>query len=154
ESMPAKSVSREGTFAHDVADAAALRSVLRSYCESVGAELREAGRRGRTVTLKLRYASFRTLTRAHTLAEPTDLDAVIYQTALKLFRRAWDRRQKVRLLGVAASALGATAGQPSLFDAERQARLEKLARAADQVRGCHGTDAVRTAKSLLRKTHS
>ena len=149
-----KSISHERTFHHDIDDPIRLEATLAYLAELVGERLRAAGLYARTVTLKLRYASFRTLTRAHTLAEPTDLDAVIYQTALKLFRRAWDRRQKVRLLGVAAGALGATAGQPSLFDAERQARLEKLARAADQVRGCHGTDAVRTAKSLLRKTHS
>jgi DNA polymerase-4 len=147
-----KSISHERTFDHDVDDPSRLEATLAYLAELVGERLRAAGLYARTVTLKLRYASFRTLTRAHTLPEPTDLDAVIYQTALKLFRRAWDRRQKVRLLGVAAGALGAAAAQPSLFDAERQARLEKLARAADQVRGRHGTDAVRTAKSLLRKS--
>jgi len=147
-----KSISHERTFDQDVDDPTRLEATLAYLAELVGERLRAAGLYARTVTLKLRYASFRTLTRAHTLPEPTDLDAVIYQTAIKLFRRAWDRRQKVRLLGVAAGALGAAAGQASLFDAERQARLEKLARAADQVRSRHGADAVRTAKSLLRKS--
>jgi DNA polymerase-4 len=147
-----KSVSHERTFDHDVADPTRLEATLAYLAELVGERLRAAGLYACTVTLKLRYASFRTLTRAHTLPESTDLDAVIYQTAIKLFRRAWDRRQKVRLLGVAAGRLGAAAGQLSLFDAEHQARLEKLARAADQVRDRHGADAVRTAKSLLRKS--
>jgi len=147
-----RSISHERTFDHDVSDETRLEATLAYLAELVGERLRAAGLYARTITLKLRYASFRTLTQARTLPEPTDLDAVIYQTALKLFRRAWDRRQKVRLLGVAAGALGAAAGQPSLFDAERQARLEKLARAADQVRDRHGADAVRTAKSLLRKS--
>jgi DNA polymerase-4 len=105
------------------------------------------------VTLKLRTADFTTLTRAQTLKEATDLDSVLYETAVSLFRRTWKRRRKIRLLGVAASQLGPAPAQPSLFDAERQARLEKLARAADRVRTRHGVDAVRSAKSMLRKTN-
>jgi DNA polymerase-4 len=147
-----KSISHERTFPEDVSDETALEGTLAYLSQLVGQRLREGGFHARTVTLKLRSADFTTLTRAHTLAEPTDLDSVLYQTALSLFRRTWKRRRKIRLLGVAASQLGPAPAQPSLFDAERQARLEKLARAADQVRSRHGADAVRSAKSLLRKT--
>jgi DNA polymerase-4 len=147
-----KSISHERTFDEDIGDETQLEATLSHLAGLVGQRLREGQFYARTVTLKLRYASFETLTRARTLPAPTDLDSVLYKAAVKLFRRTWDRRQKVRLLGVAASGLGARAAQPSLFDAEEEASLEKLARAADQVRNRHGTDAVRTAKSLLRKS--
>ncbi|MBI2956312.1 MAG: DNA polymerase IV [Acidobacteria bacterium] len=147
-----KSISHERTFAADVADADELEATLAWLAQLVGQRLREARLHARTVTLKLRYSSFRTLTRAETLAAPTDLDAVIFQTAVKLFRRAWNRRQKVRLLGIAAGALGPAPAQLSLLDADGQARAECLAEAADKVRQRHGAEAVRTARSLLRKS--
>jgi len=147
-----KSIGHERTFPEDVNDETALEGTLAYLAQLVGQRLREAGVHARTITLKLRDADFKTLTRAQTLPEPTDLDSVLYETAVALFRRAWKRGQKLRLLGIAASQLGAAPAQPSLFDAERQARLEKLAHAADQVRNRHGADALRSAKSLLRKT--
>ncbi len=145
-----KSISHERTFDHDIGDSTRLEATLRYLAELVGERLRAAGLYARTVTLKLRYASFQTLTRARTLGEPTDLDSALYEEAVELFHRAWDRKQKVRLLGVAAGSLE-VALQPSLFDAGRQARQEKLARSADRVRARHGPDSLRTAKSLLRK---
>jgi DNA polymerase-4 len=147
-----KSISHERTYAADVGDETELEATLAHLSQLVGQRLRAAGLHARTVTLKLRTADFRTLTRAQTLREPTDLDSVLFQAAVALFRRTWNRKQKVRLLGVAAGSLGPAPAQFSLFDAERQERLEKLARAADRVRDRHGADALRTAKSLLRKT--
>ena len=146
-----KSISHERTFPEDLADPDALEAVLSHLAQLVGQRLREAALHARTVTLKLRTADFRTLTRAETLEEPTDLDSALYETARTLFHRAWDRRKKVRLLGIAAGSLSAAAPQATLFDAGEKGRLEKLARAADQVRHRHGADALRSAKSLLRK---
>ena len=146
-----KSISHERTFPEDLADANALEATLSHLAQLVGQRLREAALHARTATLKLRTADFRTLTRALTLEEPTDLDSVLYETARALFHRAWDRKKKVRLLGIAAGLLAAAAPQATLFDAEEKARQEKLARAADQVRHRHGATALRSAKSLLRK---
>ncbi len=147
-----KSISHERTFSEDTGDPAALEATLSHLAELVGKRLREGGFHARTVTLKLRTAEFRTLTRAKTLTEPTDLDGVLYRTAAELFRRAWDRKKKVRLLGIAAGSLVEGPGQASLFDAEQRERLERLARAADRVRDRYGAEAVQSAKSLGRKT--
>ena len=147
-----KSISHERTFGEDIGDETALDATLSYLAQLVGQRVREQALHARTITLKLRYASFRTLTRALTLKEATDLDAVIYDAAVRLFRRAWDRKQKVRLLGIAAGALSPAPGQLSLLDAEQRARQGKLARAADQLRERYGSDAVRSAKSLLRKS--
>jgi DNA polymerase-4 len=146
-----KSISHERTFMHDVGQADELEATLSYLAQLVGQRLRENNFHARTVTLKLRYASFETLTRAHTLPEATDLDAALFETARKLFRRAWDRRQKVRLLGIAAGSLGPAPAQLSLLNADTQERKEKLARAADEIRQRLGPDAVQTARTLLRK---
>ncbi|MFQ5664782.1 MAG: DNA polymerase IV, partial [Terriglobia bacterium] len=147
-----KSISHERTFAEDVGDPNELEATLSHLAQLVGQRLREAGLHARTITLKLRYASFRTLTRAQTLPEATDFDSVIYETAAGLFRRTWNRKQKLRLLGVAASGLGPAPAQLSLLDAGQRDRLEKLSRAADRVRDRYGAEALRSAKSLLRKS--
>ena len=146
-----KSISHERTFMHDVGDPDELEATLSYLAQLVGQRLRENHFHARTVTLKLRYSSFETLTRAHTLPEATDLDAALFQTARELFRRAWDRKQKVRLLGIAAGSLGPAPAQLSLLDAAQQERKEKLARATDELRQRMGPDAVQTARTLLRK---
>ncbi|HSC77081.1 MAG TPA: DNA polymerase IV [Candidatus Acidoferrales bacterium] len=146
-----KSISHERTFLHDVGDPEELEATLAYLAQLVGQRLRAAKLHARTVTLKLRYASFETITRAHTLPAATDLDDALFQTARELFRRAWDRKQKVRLLGIAAGSLGEAPAQLGLLDAAMQERAEKLARAADELRERLGPDAVQTARTLLRK---
>jgi DNA polymerase-4 len=66
----AKSVSREGTFAADVADPQHLRAVLRGFSESVASTLRRDGRRARTISLKLRLDDFTTISRSLTPGAP------------------------------------------------------------------------------------
>lgn len=147
-----KSISNERTFPDDTAELAELDATLSYLTQLVGKRLREQGFYTRTITLKLRYANFQTLTRALTLEEPTNLDAVIYETAYALFNRHWQRPRPVRLLGIALSTLTPVPEQLSLLDAARRERLERLARATDAVRNRFGFTAVQTAKSLLRKT--
>ncbi|MFQ5696023.1 MAG: DNA polymerase IV, partial [Terriglobia bacterium] len=99
-----KSISHERTFDHDIGDEAELEATLAHLAQLVGQRLRAAGLHARTVSLKLRYDNFDTLTRAQTLPKAADLDSVLYETARRLFRRAWKRRRKVRLLGLAAGS--------------------------------------------------
>jgi DNA polymerase-4 len=147
-----KSISHERTYPEDVAERGELEATLAYLAELVGKRLREAGARSRTITLKLRTAEFRTLTRAKSLQEPTDLDGEIYDTAAALFRRAWDGKKKIRLLGIAAGALTEGPEQRSLFEAERRERKEKLARAADEVKERFGAGAIGSAKAMERKS--
>ena len=84
----AKSVGSEETFAADIDDPERLaREVLRC-CVRTGRRLREAGLAGRTVTLKLRFADFRTITRGRTLAVATDTDTELHQVAGELLAQA------------------------------------------------------------------
>jgi DNA polymerase-4 len=146
---PPKSVSREGTFATDISDTAALRAVLRGYCESVGAELRRLGRRGRSLTLKLRYADFTTITRSLTLDQPTQADDILYRTGQTLLEAALARDARaVRLIGFGVSNLVDDAVQLPLEEARWQ-RLERLDRAVDGLRVKYGRRCLQRGRILF-----
>jgi nucleotidyltransferase/DNA polymerase involved in DNA repair len=112
----AKSIGHEHTFDHDVADIERLRRALLDLADSVGRRLRRAGVRGRTITLKYRDETFRTLTRARTLKQPTDSGDELFRVAWHLFESVHEGA-RVRLIGVSASGLD-TPPQKALFEPE------------------------------------
>jgi len=145
---PAKSMGAETTFGVDCRDPAVLLQTLRGQAERVARELRAERLAAARVTLKLRYAPFRTVTRAVT-GDPT-------QDGLELFRRAASLLERervsepIRLIGLSASALGPeAAGQLPLLDAA-SVRRERLARAVDRLAARFGDHAVVPA-ALLRR---
>jgi DNA polymerase-4 len=143
-----KSLSREVTFAEDIGDERVLRRTLLSLSEDVARQLRERGLRGRTVKLKLRYADFKTLTRQVTMEAPTDLEQVIFDQAARLLERAWDKRKKVRLIGVGVSKFEPEERQLSLFEGTGEGRVEKLrqlSQAVDRIREKYGDEAIQRA---------
>src|SRR3989442_690877 len=109
----AKSLGQEHTYDQDVSDLATLRGTLLDLADSVARRLRGHGLRARTITLKYRDESFRTLTRAETGAEPTDAGDVLFRVTWRLFEAVHGER-RVRLLGIYASGFGAGA-QLDLF---------------------------------------
>lgn len=130
----AKSISRETTFGKDTQDRSQLEATLRYLSERVGAELRQQGKQARCVTLKLRYADFRTITRCHTLRHASDNDQTIFDTGAKLLERALSQeKQPVRLVGIGVSNLTEPGKQLALLDSSAQ-RLEQLNRAIDHIR--------------------
>jgi nucleotidyltransferase/DNA polymerase involved in DNA repair len=139
----AKSVGSEETFASDIDDPERLaREVLRC-CVRVGRRLREAGLTGRTVTLKLRFADFRTITRARTLPDATDTDAELHEVAGDLLARLRLGRVPVRLVGVAVSNLHPRAGAPvQLRLGPERPGWEAAVRAADAIRARFGEEAI------------
>jgi DNA polymerase-4 len=145
----AKSVSREGTFAADVADPEHLRAVLRAFSESVASTLRRDGRRARTVTLKLRFEDFSTVSRSVTLAHPANSDEAIYEAAAALLTKigAADRRP-VRLIGVGASNLVAGAVQLSL-EPTTASKQESLSATFDKVRSKYGRRSLQTGRTAF-----
>ena len=145
-----KSMGAETTFGVDSRDVARLETELRSQAERVGRELRAEGMAGACVTLKLRFADFKTLTRSHT-AEPTQDGLEIYRRARALLARE-PLPKPVRLIGVSVSRLGpAAAGQLQLLD-PAAVRREQLARAVDRLVTKFGDRAVVPATLIgLRK---
>jgi DNA polymerase IV len=143
-----KSISHNRTFGVDVDDRETLEATLSHLCEKAGKRLRDAGLYARTVTLVIRYANFQTITRAKTLAEPTNLDSIFLATLRQLFESHRDRSRKVRLLGAALSSFSGGSAQLDLLDAGRREKLERLARAADRLRDRFGFSKVQLGGSL------
>jgi DNA polymerase-4 len=144
-----KSVGSEMTFASDLDNSEdILREVLR-LADRTAARLRAKGLCGRTVTLKVRWSNFKTITRSRTLDEAIDTPTEIYGVARELWRPLDSPRVRVRLLGVSASGLmaGPPRRQLDLFGEDR-GRWAGAARAVDDIRGRFGDTAVRPATLL------
>ncbi len=138
----AKSVGSEETFAVDIDDPDRLaREVLRC-CVRVGRRLREAGLAGRTVTLKLRFADFRTITRGRTLAVATDTDHELHEVAADLLARLQLGRTAVRLVGVTVSNLQPAGAPVQLRLGPDRPGWEAAVRAAAAVRARFGEAAI------------
>jgi DNA polymerase IV len=148
-----KSISHETTFEKDTSDIEELERTLSYLSQLVAGRLRDHQLFARTVGLKLRFAPFHTLTRDLTLDEPTHFDSVIFENVLRLFKRAFNPRQKVRLVGVRASNLERTAFQRNLLEAPRSEKLDRLLQATDRMRRRFGFDAVQLARSLEPEAH-
>jgi DNA polymerase-4 len=147
----AKSISHNHTFSEDLADLQTLHTMLSHLCQKAAKRARDAGLSARTVTLTIRYQSFRTTAHARTFSQPTDLDAIIHAAVRDLFETRWDHRQKVRLVGVALSHFSHGAQQLDLLEGERHEKLEKLARATDKLRDRFGFEKIQYGGSLGKK---
>jgi DNA polymerase-4 len=143
-----KSISHNHTFGDDTDDRCALDAMLSHLSQKACKRLREAGFEARTLTLTLRYAGFDTHTRSTTLAEATDLDAVISRVFRELFDAHWNRQRKIRLLGVSLANFSQEARQLDLLDGDRREKLERLVRAADRLRDRFGFSKLQFGGSL------
>lgn len=138
-----KSLSSEQTFATDIHDAAILLSVLLGQVEEVAQRLRGEKLKARTVTLKLRYGDFRTVTRSETLGEPTHVTQTLWTTAERVFSQ-WHTRSggPLRLLGFGVSGLAPEqSGQQMLFRDGEQDKLRRLDQVVDRIRDRYGARA-------------
>ncbi len=134
-----KSVGNEETFAKDLVGREAILNQLLALTEKVAWRLRQLNLSGRTVTLKLRYASFKTLTRSQTLPEPTCYDEEIYQTVKAMLDKL-TLQEGVRLLGVTVGNLQTSdGGQLSLF-APSDDKRQRMYEAVDRLRDKFGRD--------------
>jgi DNA polymerase IV len=98
-----KSLGRETTLQHDIDDLDNIIEIITELAERVEALLRQANLQGYTVTLKLKYADFVTVTRAKTLSEPVDRCKIIAAISEELLKKTEAGQRKVRLIGVTVS---------------------------------------------------
>ena len=148
---PAKSVGSEETFLEDLDDTAEiLREVLR-LADRTASRMRSKGLCGRTVTLKVRFSNFKTITRSHTLTGELDTPAEIYAVAKALYLKLDPERPRIRLLGVAVTSLapGPPRRQLLLGDSPRPSWNEASS-AVDEIRRRFGDAAVTPATLLDR----
>jgi DNA polymerase-4 len=145
---PDKSIGAEETFEVDHHDRDLLRRELLRLAERTAATLRSRGLRGRTVSIKVRFADFTTITRSRTLPVATDVTQDVYRTASRLLDEQVPSGA-VRLIGVRVEQLTGTAGggEQLLLDAPERGWRD-ADQAADQARSRFGTAAVRPASLL------
>jgi DNA polymerase-4 len=143
-----KSVGAEETFEVDHLDRGVLRQELLRLSEKTAGALRRRGLRGRTVSIKVRFADFTTITRSRTLPVATDVTQEIYRTACRLLDEQTPPGA-VRLIGVRMEQLGEQASEQLLLDAPERGWRD-ADQAADQARARFGGAAVRPATLLDR----
>jgi DNA polymerase-4 len=102
---PERSIGHDETFGRDTDDPAVIRRELLRLSSKVAVRMRSAQVVGRTVTLRVRFADFTTITRSRTRAEATDVTQEIYQTAVDLFEALGLQRARIRLVGVRVEGL-------------------------------------------------
>ena len=148
----AKSVGREVTYDTDITDPEEARLRILALCGRTARRLRRKFVAGRTVTLKVRYSDFVSVTRSATLPEPTDDASVIFAACLALLSRTKVGEAPVRLLGVSVSGLlpDDAPRQASLFDPDAPGRRRNLNKALDSIADRFGEDAVLPG-SITRK---
>jgi len=148
---PEKSVGNEETFDEDTDDHEVIRAHVLRLADQVAARMRAATLVGRTVSLKLRFADFSTITRSKTLANPTDVGKDIYDTAWGLFEALGLQRARIRLVGVRMENLSDAADTPTqlLLDAPDHGHRDAEV-AIDHLRTKYGRHAVRPGRLVER----
>ena len=146
----AQSVSREVTYSTDTADPERIKATISYLAESVGRRVRKDGQVFDTVTLKLRRASFSTVTRSRALGRTVDDTSAIYQTACDLLAPLLaESRERVRLVGVGVRASAKKPEQMDLFLAKQRRRAEDLQKGMDLARDMYGFESALLARSIL-----
>jgi DNA polymerase-4 len=144
---PDKSVGNETTFEHDVDDPEVIQARLLALSDQVAGRLRAAGYVGRTVSLKIRFADFSTITRSRTLTAPTDVAKEIYDTVRGLYDALGLQRVRIRLVGVRMEGLiDAEAAPRQLQLGEPASGRREAEVAVDALRARFGSNAVRPAR--------
>jgi DNA polymerase-4 len=147
---PDRSMGADETFGRDTDDRAVVMRELLRLSAKVTRRMRTAGVAGRTVTLKVRFADFTTLTRSRTLADATDVTGEVHATAAALFDALGLQRARIRLVGVRVEGLVPRGQvQRQLVLGARERGWEEADRAADAAALRFGGGAVRRATLLI-----
>ncbi len=140
----AKSISREETFAHDISDRTDLERILHELTADVCSRVRANGWKAGTITLKLRYSDFKTITHAESIA-PTNDDVVVFRTVRGLLKDAYTRRMAIRLLGVRLTNFeGSDQLGFDLFPTEK--KKQEILSVVDYLRKKFGDDVIHIGK--------
>ncbi|MBW1781564.1 MAG: DNA polymerase IV [Deltaproteobacteria bacterium] len=150
----AKSIGHEETFNKDILSLDQAKKEILSLADRVARRMRREGVRGHTVSLKVKYADFKQITRAVTLPDPIDDGAVIYATSCRLLERTDVGKRPIRLIGVSLSQLTypEKEAQLFLFDQDRTSlKRKELNQALDSICEKFGERSIRPG-TLITKT--
>lgn len=165
-----QSVGNEETYESDVEDPAVIDLELHYFANRVAKRLRKYGLMGHTVSIKVRYNDFKTVSRQKRLDSATDQERIIYDTSVLLWNKLMRERtgipfvqahtsildvpvKPIRLLGVTVSGLS-TEGivQEDLFSIEADEKEEKLSIVLDSLASKFGENAIMSG-ALWRRAH-
>jgi len=147
----AKGYSNSITLPFDVTDRNDAKGIMLSLCENIGARIRKDNAYISVVSVTLVDMDFRKMSHQISLPTGTNITDVIYENACTLFDRLWDQ-SPIRLIGVHTSkASDENYTQYSLFDTEKNEKLEKLDMAIDSIRNKYGDNAVKRARLMKRE---
>jgi len=153
---PVRSVGASMTFDVDTNDQRAVEATLRRLVEQAAGRLRRRGRAARTVAVRLRFSDSIDVVRQCTLAAATDLERDIAPAARTLLERLWERRVRIRQVGIRLTGLAGGMEQTDLFDdlsgaggwtPTRAQRGRALAGAVDRIRQRHGFETISSARA-------
>lgn len=148
EDDPERSMGAEETFSCDTADEDVINRELLRLASKVAARMRRAELVGRTVSIRIRFSNFETITRSHTLPDPTDLTTTVHAEAVGLFR-ALRTQRRIRLVGVRVEGLRPRTGTDRQMTlGERERGWAEADRAVDRAGRRFGSGAVRPATLL------
>ncbi len=148
-----KSIGSDQTFEHDIDDSAEIHRRLLALSERTAARMRAAGLTGRTLTLRVRFSDFTTITRSKTLREPTDSGRAIHEGAVALFDALGLQRARIRLVGVRMDKLVEASQSPIQgVIGEPEHGWRDADRAVDRARSRFGSGSVRPASLIERGT--
>ena len=148
-----RSTGAEHTFDRDVRDPEAIKRTLLTLSERTARRLRQGRWLARTISIKVRFATFQTVTRSHSLSRPTDVTHEVYAAAVALYQGMGLGRTPLRLVGVRAEGLTAadlTPVQERLDEPEHGWR--DADRAVDRAAARFGSGAVRPASLIAQGT--
>ncbi|QQS37423.1 MAG: DNA polymerase IV [Ignavibacteriales bacterium] len=145
-----KSISRENTFGEDIMNIEKIRTSLFYLTGKVCHSLRNKELMASTITIKLRYTDFETMTRSKTI-KITDDDKVIFEIAWDLMKKAHTRRVGVRLIGVGVTNLTTFSEQEYLFE-DYEMKRKKMLRAVTGVRDKYGYKSLLFADGMKLKS--
>ena len=146
----AKSIGQERTFGEDIEDPEVVESILLGEVEQVAERLRRTGSLARTVTLKIRFGDFQTITRSRTLTTPTDVTSLLWETGLAIFQE-WSRPsfQPVRLIGFTVSGFR-NESQETLFEDPLAVRASQVDAVTDAIHARFGGGSISRARAVRR----
>ncbi|MBZ0182142.1 MAG: DNA polymerase IV [Melioribacteraceae bacterium] len=140
-----KSISKERTFGNDLIDKNEIEETLFGLTEKVCQLLRDRNWLTSTVSIKLRYSDFQTLTRAKSI-KATDDDKLIFDTAKALFKKAYTRRVGIRLIGIHLSNFSEFSDQEFLFE-DAEIKRNKMFKAITKIRDKYGFTSINYGKN-------
>jgi len=140
-----KSISTERTFHKDTIDVFKLRNMVMAMVEQLAYELRRAGKVTSCISIKIRYADFQTYSKQKKIPY-TSCDHTLIDWGKEIFDQLYNRRVRVRLIGVRLSDLAGGGHQIDLFNDD--SRVLKLYQAMDKIKDRYGANAVRRSTAM------